>query len=1210
MALPHRRAPARRPPLTTLPRFGSSRRHWLLLLGLIAACSGSSTGNLQVVSLSPGDGATGVATDAPVVLTLSAPLDAATLPTATFALVPQTPGTTQVSGASVVFTPAAPLLAGVRYTATLQGRLTDAAGVGIGVPVRWSFTTAPVFADATPPARVTDLAATAGAASVALRWTAPADDGSTGLAASYDLRALSGSACPITAANFLSGAKVATAAPRQAGKAESASATGLAPHAAYCFALVARDPAGNASSLSNVASATTLDTLAPAAVVDLSATPASDTSIHLGWTAQGDDGSAGTAASYDLRRATGSGCPITAATFASAAAVAGVPAPKAALSPEGFDVTGLAAKTAYCFALKAVDAAGNAGGISNLASATTLDATPPAAIANLAAAATSESVVRLTWTATGDDGAAGTAAAYDLRRASGGACPLTAATFLAAERVPVAAAPKASGGAETFDAGGHVRKTAYCYALQAIDAAGNRSAASNSAAATTPDATPPAAVANLVATALGETSARLTWTAPGDDGAAGTASSYDLRYASGAACPITAASFATATAAAGEPAPKAAGGAEAFDVTGLARKTTWCFALTARDAAGNVSGLSTVASVTLPDQTPPAAVSTLAATMGNTSATLTWTEVADDGAAGTAAARADVYARPICPASVAGLTPVASKVGLAAPGATETVSVSGLAAATAYCFVVVVSDAAGNRSGLSNSFSGTTTSEYSLGGSISGLSGTVVLRDGLGGEVSVSSPAATFTFPARITTGNTWQVTVKTQPSGQLCTVSGGGPAAMGTADVTTVSVDCVTGFAVGGSASGVAGGSLVLTLQPQGGTAEDLTVSADGTYAFATRLPTGTTWAVTVKTPPASKTCAVGNTGGTIAGDVADVNVTCAYSRVWLVRLGDGGAALSNASAATFIDEYDLTAASTSTAFVRTVVALDSTSSTTSFTNAGTSTSEAFLQRSGDGRYVTLAGYRRDKGITSIATTTAAVSPRVVGRIDAAGNVDVSTVLTGAFSGSNVRSAFTVDGSAYWVAGTASPAASGGIHYVAHGGTAPVQVVNPPTNIRVASVYQGALYFTSGSNPFIGLNAVAGLAPTAATSTAALLPGWSSSSPYGFALLGPAGGAPDTAYLSQDVAGPLLERWKLSSGTWAKDASFNPTLTGFTGGTRALAVTPNGTGQRVAAVAANGALVTFDVDGAGAVVASTIKLVASPATNTIFRGVAYPPIP
>lgn len=1198
--------------MTPLPRFGSSRTLWPLLLGLLAACAGSSTGNLQVVALSPGDGATGVATYAPVTLTLSSPLDAASLPTTTFALVPRTPGTLQVSGPSLVFTPAAPLLAGVRYTATVQGRLTDAAGVGLGVPVRWSFTTAPVFADAAPPARVTDLAATAGAGSVTLRWTAPADDGSTGRAAAYDLRALSGSACPITAANFLSSAKVPTAAPQQAGKAETASATGLAAHAGYCFALVSRDPAGNASSLSNVVSATTLDTIAPATVVDLSAIAASDTSIHLGWTAPGDDGSAGTAAAYDLRSASGSGCPITAANFSSATKVADVPAPKAALSPEGFDVTGLTAKTAWCFALRAADAAGNAGGVSNPASATTLDATPPAAIANLAAAATSESVVHLTWTATGDDGAAGTAAAYDLRRASGGACPLTAATFFSAERLPAAAAPKAAGAAESLDAGGHARKTSYCYAIQAIDAAGNRSPASNSAAATTPDATPPAAVTNLAATALGETSARLAWSAPGDDGAVGTAAAYDLRYASGAACPITASSFATATAATGEPAPKAAGGAESFDVTGLARKTTWCFALTARDAAGNVSALSTVATVTLPDQTPPAAVSTLAATMGNTSATLTWTEVADDGATGTAAARADAYAAATCPASVAGLTPVASKVGLAAPGATETLSVTGLAAATAYCFVVVVSDAAGNRSGLSNGFSGTTTSEYTLGGSISGLSGTVVLRDGLGGEVSISSPASSFTFPARITTGNTWEVTVKTQPAGQLCTVSGGGPTAMGTADVTTVSVTCVTGFALGGSATGVAGGSLVLTLQPQGGAAEDLTLGADGAYAFATHLPTGATWAVTVKTAPAGKSCAVANTGGTISADVTDINVTCAYSKVWLVRLGDGAAALSNASAATFIDEYDLTAATTSTAFVRTVAALDSTSSTTSFTNAGTSTSEAFLQRSGDGRYLTFAGYRRDKGVASISGTSAAISPRVVGRIDAAGNLDVSTVLTGAFSGSNVRSAYTLDGSAYWVAGTAATAATGGIQYIAHGGTTPVQVVNPPTNIRVASVYQGALYFTSGSSPYVGLNAVAGLAPTSATSTAALLPGFTSTSPYGFAFLGPAGGAPDTVYLSQDVSSQaaLLERWKLSSGTWAKDASFTPTLSGLTGGSRALAMTPNGTGQRIAAVAGNGSLVTFDIDAAGAVVASTIKLVASPATNTIFRGVAYPPTP
>jgi hypothetical protein len=55
----------------------------------------------------------------------------------------------------------------------------------------------------------------------------------------------------------------------------------------------------------------------------------------------------------------------------------------------------------------------------------------------------------------------------------------------------------------------------------------------------------------------------LQWTAPGDDGANGTATSYDLRYS---ASPITLGNFGSATQVAGEPSPQVAGSLETIDV--------------------------------------------------------------------------------------------------------------------------------------------------------------------------------------------------------------------------------------------------------------------------------------------------------------------------------------------------------------------------------------------------------------------------------------------------------------------------------------------------------------------------------------------------------------------------------------------------------------------------------------------------------------------
>ncbi|HEX8947188.1 MAG TPA: fibronectin type III domain-containing protein [Candidatus Paceibacterota bacterium] len=109
------------------------------------------------------------------------------------------------------------------------------------------------------------------------------------------------------------------------------------------------------------------------------------------------------------------------------------------------------------------------------------------------------------------------------------------------------------------------------------------------------DTTPPAAVTDLAASNPTASSVSLSWTAPGDNGTVGTAASYSVRYAT---TPITTANWASATQALGAPAPLVAGSLQSMTVSGLAAATTYYFALTTTDAAGNVSGLSNVASAT------------------------------------------------------------------------------------------------------------------------------------------------------------------------------------------------------------------------------------------------------------------------------------------------------------------------------------------------------------------------------------------------------------------------------------------------------------------------------------------------------------------------------------------------------------------------------------------------------------------------------------
>ena len=135
------------------------------------------------------------------------------------------------------------------------------------------------------------------------------------------------------------------------------------------------------------------DAIPPAAVSDLSATGMSATGIQLTWTATGDDGSAGTAASYDVRMALS---PIADdAAFAAATHVAGAPAPHTAGTAETFLVSGLAPATTYNFALKVADRASNVSGLSNGASATTTSAVAHLVISQIRVSGTTDDAIEL-----------------------------------------------------------------------------------------------------------------------------------------------------------------------------------------------------------------------------------------------------------------------------------------------------------------------------------------------------------------------------------------------------------------------------------------------------------------------------------------------------------------------------------------------------------------------------------------------------------------------------------------------------------------------------------------------------------------------------------------------------------------------------------------------------------------------------------------------
>jgi chitodextrinase len=204
--------------------------------------------------------------------------------------------------------------------------------------------TTPVTApgpDTSPPTTPTGLAALAlNGNQISLSWGASADNvGVTG----YGVERCQGVGCADFAQNASS-------------TGTSLTDSGLSASTSYSYRVRATDSAGNFSFYSNTATAATQapDVVAPTTPTALTAVAIGTNQINLSWSASSDDiGVTG----YLLERCEGAGC----GTFTQV------------LTPTGTSVSnvGLAAGTSYSYRVRATDAAGNLGGYSITANATT-----------------------------------------------------------------------------------------------------------------------------------------------------------------------------------------------------------------------------------------------------------------------------------------------------------------------------------------------------------------------------------------------------------------------------------------------------------------------------------------------------------------------------------------------------------------------------------------------------------------------------------------------------------------------------------------------------------------------------------------------------------------------------------------------------------------------------------------------------------------------
>jgi 6-phosphogluconolactonase len=183
---------------------------------------------------------------------------------------------------------------------------------------------------------------------------------------------------------------------------------------------------------------------------------------------------------------------------------------------------------------------------------------------------------------------------------------------------------------------------------------------------------------------------------------------------------------------------------------------------------------------------------------------------------------------------------------------------------------------------------------YSIGGTVTGLTGSGLLLQTNAGDVVPVPKAGAFLFTNQLVSGAAYTVTVKTQPStpAQNCAVTNGS-GTVGTANVTTVAVACstVANYAVGGTVSGLLGAGLRLAVchvQINGpGLREpdcknQKQVSVDGTYTLDAVYPWNYPGAdyVYIAQQPSSPTqnCTISNAAiSTQAANDTGFTVSCA---------------------------------------------------------------------------------------------------------------------------------------------------------------------------------------------------------------------------------------------------------------------------------------------------------------------------------------------
>jgi len=167
---------------------------------------------------------------------------------------------------------------------------------------------------------------------------------------------------------------------------------------------------------------------------------------------------------------------------------------------------------------------------------------------------------------------------------------------------------------------------------------------------------------------------------------------------------------------------------------------------------------------------------------------------------------------------------------------------------------------------------------YTVGGTLTSLEGTLILQNNSTDNLTLTSKG-NFTFSKSLTTGDTYSVTVSSQPDGQTCTVTNG-TGTMEKSNITNVMVTCSSSapstYTIGGTLSGLPDGIELVLANNKGDT---IPLTENGVFAFSTEYSSGEEYQVGFEQRPyGSLLCRVtDNQSGVVENaNVTDITISC----------------------------------------------------------------------------------------------------------------------------------------------------------------------------------------------------------------------------------------------------------------------------------------------------------------------------------------------